>query len=330
LQKYYGGRTTYAHFSDGQPLPLSVTTAGTLNIPKLFLLLHLSLLGGLPVFAQTDSAGAEPRPHPGRVRLLAAGSTTAYSATLVGLHQLWYKEQTRTGFHFFNDNAQWKQVDKAGHLYSTYHLSRLGTQALRWAGLPPGKAAVLGGVTGLVFQTPIEVLDGFSAAYGASWGDVAANMAGAALYVGQQLLWREERIHPRFSFQPTALAKLRPNMLGKNLPEQSLKDYNGQTYWLSFNVKPWLGAESRFPGWLNVSLGYGAQNMVYANDAVNRAQGFHPYRQYYLSFDVNFTRIPTRSRLLRSLFFVLNTVHVPAPALEFNRERGLVFHPLYF
>jgi uncharacterized protein YfiM (DUF2279 family) len=330
LQKYYGRLAGYAHFSDSQPLPLSATTPGTLNITKLFPLLLLCLLGGWAAFAQTDSAGAGPRPHPGRVRLLAAGSTTAYSAALVGLHQLWYKEQARTGFHFFDDNAQWKQVDKAGHLYTTYHISRVGTQALRWAGLPAGKAAVLGGITGLVFQTPIEVLDGFSAAYGASWGDVAANTAGAALYVGQQFLWREPRLHPRFSFRPTALAPLRPNMLGKNLPEQTLKDYNGQTYWLSFDVTPWLGTESRFPGWLNVSLGYGAQNMVYANDAVNRAQGFRPYRQYYLSLDVNFTRIPTRSRLLRSLFFVLNTVHVPAPALEFNRERGVVFHPLYF
>ncbi len=329
-QKYYGGPGGYAHFSNGQPLPLSRTTAGTLNTSKLFPLLFLCLLGGLPAFAQTDSAGAELRPHPGRVRLLAAGSTTAYSATLMALNQLWYKEQARTGFHFFNDNAQWKQVDKAGHLYTTYHISRLGTQSLRWAGLPPTQAAVLGGIAGLVFQTPIEVLDGFSAAYGASWGDVAANTAGAAMYVGQQLLWREQRIHPRFSFRPTALAELRPNMLGKRLPEQSLKDYNGQTYWLSFDVKPWLGAGNRFPGWLNVSLGYGAHNMVYATDAANRGQGFNSYRQYYLSFDVNFTRIPTRSRLLKSLFFVLNTVHVPAPALEFNRERGLVFHPLYF
>ena len=330
LQKYYGCFVAYAHFSDSQPLSLFATTPGTLNVTKLFPLLLLCLLGGLPAFAQTDSAGAGPRPHPGRVRLLVAGSTTAYSATLVGLHQLWYKEQARTGFHFFNDNAQWKQVDKAGHLYTTYHISRVGTQALRWAGLPAGKAAVLGGITGLVFQTPIEVLDGFSAAYGASWGDVAANTAGAVLYVGQQLLWREQRMHPRFSFRPTSLAALRPNMLGKNLPEQSLKDYNGQTYWLSLDVKPWLGTGSRFPSWLDVSLGYGAHNMVYATDAVNRGQGFHSYRQYYLSFDVNFTRIPTRSRLLRSLFFVLNTVHVPAPALEFNRERGFVFHPLYF
>lgn len=292
-----------------------------------FLLLTAARL--LPVCAQ-DSARYHSAPNPKRVRLLAIGSTTAYAATLVGLQQLWYKEQPRSAFHFFDDNAQWKQMDKAGHLYTTYQVSRLGTQAFAWAGLPPRKAALLGGVTGLVFQTPIELLDGFSAAYGASWGDVAANAAGTVLFVGQQLLWQEARIHPRFSFHPTALARLRPNVLGKNLLEQPLKDYNGQTYWLSFDVKPWLGGGSRFPAWLNLSLGYGAQDMVHATEGVNRSQGFAAYRQYYLSFDVNFTRIPTKSRLVRSLLFVLNTIHVPAPALELNRKRGLVFHPLYF
>lgn len=182
----------------------------------------------------------------------------------------------------------------------------------------------------MVFQTPIELLDGFSVAYGASWGDVAANVGGTALFVGQQLVWQEERIHPRFSFYPTSLARRRPNMLGKNLLEQSLKDYNGQTYWLSFDIKPWLGTGSHFPAWLNLSLGYGAQNMVYATNGTNQMHGFDAYRQYYLSLDVNFTHIPTKSRLVKSLLFVLNTIHVPAPALELNRKRGVVFHPFYF
>jgi hypothetical protein len=29
-------------------------------------------------------------------------------------------------FHFINDNAEWLQMDKAGHIYSSYHLGRLG------------------------------------------------------------------------------------------------------------------------------------------------------------------------------------------------------------
>jgi hypothetical protein len=32
----------------------------------------------------------------------------------------------RSDFHFINDNAEWLQMDKAGHIYSSYHLGRLG------------------------------------------------------------------------------------------------------------------------------------------------------------------------------------------------------------
>jgi hypothetical protein len=36
--------------------------------------------------------------------------------------------------------------------------------------------------------------------WGASIGDVAANASGTALYVSQELLWKEQRIVPKFSF----------------------------------------------------------------------------------------------------------------------------------
>jgi uncharacterized protein YfiM (DUF2279 family) len=304
---------------------LSGTKTGPLQKTALFILLSVSLLS-----ARAQDTTGLPVPDKRKLHLLLAGGATAYTATLVGLHQLWYKEQPRSSFRFFNDNAEWKQVDKAGHLYTAYHISRLGMQAFRWAGMPPRKAALLGGVTGLLFQTPIEIMDGFSAAYGASWGDMAANAGGSVLFVGQHLLWQEERIHPKFSFYPSQLAPLRPNMLGGNLPQQALKDYNGQTYWLAFDIKPWLRNESRFPAWLNLSLGYGAGQMVYAGDAINQQQGYDAYRQYFLSLDVNFTRIQTRSRLLKSLFFLLNIVHIPAPALELNRKEGIRLHPVYF
>lgn len=322
LHKYL----TLNRFSADKPLPLSGTKTGPLQKSAFFLLLFVCLL---PASAQ-DTTGYRPATDKKKLHLLLAGGATAYTATLIGLHQLWYKEQPRSSFRFFNDNAEWQQVDKAGHVYTAYHMGRLGMQAFRWTGMSHRKAALLGGVAGLLFQTPIEVMDGYSAAYGASWGDMVANAAGSALLVSQHWLWQEERIHPKFSFFPSGLAPLRPGMLGENLPQQVLKDYNGQTYWLAFDIKPWMRKESRFPAWLNLSLGYGAGQMIYARDAVNRRQGYDSYRRYFLSLDVNFSRIQTRSRLVKRLFFLLNTVHIPAPALELNRKQGVRFHPVYF
>jgi hypothetical protein len=50
----------------------------------------------------------------------------AAQGALVGLNQLWYADYARSDFHFINDNAEWLQMDKAGHIYSSYHLGRLG------------------------------------------------------------------------------------------------------------------------------------------------------------------------------------------------------------
>jgi hypothetical protein len=55
---------------------------------------------------------------------------------------------------------------------------------------------------------------------------------------------------------------LRPNVLGENFLQQTLKDYNGQTYWLSINVASFLSDDTRFPKWLNVAVGYGADGLI--------------------------------------------------------------------
>ncbi|QHT72027.1 DUF2279 domain-containing protein [Rhodocytophaga rosea] len=257
------------------------------------------------------------------------GASTVYAGSLLALNEIWYKESPRTNFHFFNDNAQWLQIDKVGHFYSAYHLSHTGARIFRWTGMDKQKATWLGAATGMVLLIPIEFLDGFSAEYGASWGDLLANSTGVALSL-QNLLWQEPRIHPKFSFHQTSLASMRPNVLGENLPQQMIKDYNGQTYWLAFDIQPWLRETSKFPSWLGVALGYGGEQMVYARSHENQSNGYDSYRQYYLSLDINLTRIRVKNKFLKSLFFALNTIHIPAPALEWNRKQGFRVHALYF
>ena len=80
------------------------------------------------------------------------------------------------------------------------------------------------------------------------------------------MIWNEARIKPKFSFTPTSFAQERPNVLGNGLHEEILKDYNGQTYWLSVDLYAFLNEESKFPKWLNFVFGYGVNNIVYAND----------------------------------------------------------------
>ncbi|MBT1687340.1 YfiM family protein [Fulvivirgaceae bacterium PWU37] len=286
----------------------------------LCLLLFLVSISG---FSQVDSA---QHVNKRRLRGLVIGGAAAYGVTLAGLNHLWYTDTHRQSFRFFNDNAEWKQVDKLGHFYSAFYFSDGTSRALQACQVPARKADLWGALTGFAVLVPVEIFDGFSDAYGASTGDLVADAAGAAFYLGQSYLWNEVRIHPKFSFHRTDYAPQRPNTLGKGLPDEILKDYNGQTYWLSVDMDKFI----HFPKWLNLAVGYGAQGMVYARDSQNLAAGYGaPYRQYYLSLDLDLTAFKTRSKVWNTLLFVAGMIKVPAPSVEFS-ARGTRFHAFYF
>ena len=259
------------------------------------------------------------------------GESVALGATLIGLNQLWYKDYPKSSFHFINDNNQWLQMDKLGHMYSTYHLGRLGSEMLQWSGASQKEQLIYGSTLGLGFLTVVEVFDGFSQEWGASSGDIIANVSGTALYVSQELLWNEQRIIPKFSFHQTKFVAQRPETLGASRNEEILKDYNGQTYWLSFNIHS-FAKDSFFPKWLNLAIGHGGEGMLYGNDAEAIENGIiqDPYRQFYLSLDIDLTKITTKSHFLKTVFSIFNTIKIPAPTLQYNEYNGVKAHFIYF
>ncbi len=254
------------------------------------------------------------------------------SAALVGLHQLWYADYESSSFHFKNDNSHWLQLDKAGHVYAAYQLGRMSAELLAWSGVSKKDQLLYGAGYGFVFLTAVEVFDGHSAEWGFSWGDVAANAAGTAMYVSQELMWQEQRIVPKFSFHTTQYARQRPAVLGSGFGEQVVKDYNGQTYWLSANLRSFM-PNSKLPKWFNVALGYGAEGMLSAttSSAVGLSlPDYERYRQFYISLDVDLTKISTPSSFLRTLFSIFNTIKIPAPTFEIRDSHGVKFHWFYF
>ena len=272
----------------------------------------------------TDSAAQRKR----RLRLLVGGSMLGYGVIYTGLTTAWYTGE-RVPLHWFNDLPEWQQLDKCGHFWGAFQESRGAVDMLRWAGLSEKKAIWYGSFVGFVVQSPIEILDGRDPAFGASATVLAANFLGSSALLAQQLAWHEVRIMPKWSFHLTSYAQQRPNVLGSNVPERWLKDYNGQTYWLCTDVGAFLKPGNRWPRWLQPAVGYGGEDMVYNDAAVNAANDLRPYRQFYLSLDVDLRRIPTRSVLLKRVFYTLSIFHLPAPALEYNGRNGFQFHGLY-
>lgn len=277
-----------------------------------------------------------------RTWLVAGANVVGYSGAMIGLYSAWYKNYPRTGMHSFNDWPEWKQVDKVGHFYSAYAESRGSMELWRWTGIDRKKRIWIGGMSGAFYQTVIETLDGFSEGWGWSWADFGANILGSGALVAQELAWNDQRIKLKFSFHrknysDPQLDQRSASLFGKRESERFLKDYNGQTYWASVNLKPFF-PRSGIPEWFSLSVGYGAEGLFGGTENIARddngnitfdRRDLPRYRQWYLAPDIDLSKIRTRSKALRFFFTFLSAFKFPAPALEWSKGK-LRVHALYF
>ena len=299
-----------------------------------------------------------------RLFITSGVAAAGYTGIVYVLDQYWYAGYERAPMHSFDDSHEWNQMDKTGHLFTGYLETKWAYQIFRWTGAKKRNALIAGAGVGVLFQTTLEVLDGTSAEWGFSWSDVGANTAGGLLYAGQQLAWNEERISLKLSshkrsrslYDYTIRATNDPNVTttlglradalygkGENPFETLLKDYNTLTLWTSINIWSFLPNReaSKFPKWLNVAVGYGAENLYRGEPAydwkdkngnhfqIDPAE-FPRYRQFYIAPDIDLTKIKTKSKALKTLFFALNSFKFPLPALEINGQGAFIFHPVYF
>lgn len=300
---------------------------------RLFLLYCVLVIVARPGLAQPQPVGNIPAHdgiRQGRFIGVVAGTALFYGITLVMLKKAWYKKKVR--FHSFNDNREWLQMDKIGHAATAYCMSRGGYELMRWSGVNEGASILTGGLLALLFQSTIEVYDGYSEGWGFSKGDMAANVAGTLLFVGQQYGFGEQKVTMKYGFRKSIYPPYRPELLGRKTGVQMLKDYNAQQYWLSLNLASVLPVGPAFPRWLNLDLGYSGSGMVggHSNPVVFGKDGkevkFERYRQFYISPDADFSRLPVNASLQRFIgtaqFF-----KIPAPSIEFNRIHKVRFHP---
>ena len=258
------------------------------------------------------------------------------------LNNAWYKNYPKTSFHTFDDSGEWQQMDKVGHSWGAYNIARASAAMWRWSGVSHKTSTWIGGISSTAYLTVIEILDGHSAGWGWSWADMGANLFGSALFISQELGWKEQRLQFKFSFHQNnydelELDKRADQLFGEPWYERMLKDYNAQTYWLSANLRSFF-PKSKIPAWLNISFGYGSEGMFggfknqwidqLGNDVVRN--DIPRIRQYYLAPDIDFTKIPTRSKFLKTTFAILNAFKCPAPALMIDSKGNFRAYGIYF
>lgn len=274
-------------------------------------------------------------PDPSRLRLVTGVQAGGYLASMLALNQMWYSDHPRSSFHFHDDLPDWKQLDKMGHIASTYHIGRISAKTFRWSGMNPRRSATFGSLYALALLTTVEIMDGFSAEWGASVSDLAANKIGAGSFLLQELAWEQQRIGIKYSFRPSGLEQYRPDLLGDGFHENLLKDYNGMTFWASVNISSFLDAGSSFPSWLNLAVGYGADGLLGSRSNPETYNGqplpqLERYRQWYLAPDIDLSKIQTGNPFLNNLLSTLNFLKMPSPALEYNAVEGWRFHWVFF
>lgn len=259
--------------------------------------------------------------------ILGAGSITY-------LYKAWYDNYPKSSFHFFNDGKAWMQMDKIGHATTSYFGGKIGYDLLRYAGVNRSKALWYGGSIGFAYLSLIEIMDGNSKEWGFSSTDLLANGIGAALFISQQAFWNDQRISLKYSFHSSKYSSMRPDLLGSNFLETMLKDYNGQSYWLSTNIYSFLPKGSRFPKFINLAIGYSAEGMLgsFSNPlTVNgiSTKNIERQRQYLLSLDIDLRKIKVRNPYLKALFEAFSFVKIPFPTLILQDGKMQV-HPFYF
>ena len=126
------------------------------------------------------------------------------------------------------------------------------------------------------------------------------------------------------------------SLYGKNILNRMLKDYNGQTYWLSANIKSFF-PKSNVPAWLNIAVGYGAEGMFGATEnkwkdvlgnKYDRTD-IQRYRQWYIAPDVNLMKIKTKNKFVKATLFFFNSFKFPMPSIGFSKK-GVQFNWIHF
>jgi hypothetical protein len=278
--------------------------------------------------------------HTSKRWVLGGVQASLWAGSFIALNKAWYANYPKAPFHFYNDGKEWLQMDKFGHAWSTYQISQHTSKIWQWSGLSPQKSILIGTFSGMAYLSIIEILDGYSDKWGFSGYDVLSNATGASLYGIQEIAWKEQRILMKLSYTPVSYGNLKyraDQLFGSGAIEKVLKDYNGQTYWLSANIKSFL-PQSSFPTWLNLAAGYGASTMLggYENkwtdingNPITRYD-INRVRRFHLSLDIDLSRIKTKNKKMATILSILNVLKVPAPSIEINSKGKLKFHPLFY
>jgi hypothetical protein len=87
-----------------------------------------------------------------------------------------------------------------------------------------------------------------------------------------------------------------------------------------------------------LTIGYGAEGLLGGHDNVwQNSEGkaidysnIARTKRFFISVDLNASVLRSKNKIFSYLFAPFVLLKFPAPAIEINAERGIIFHPIYF
>lgn len=266
-------------------------------------------------FVTGDSTKAESL-NVARLAIVGGVSVAGFVVGHIALNNLWWKGE-RSDFHF-NWDDDWTYAlgaDKVGHAVTPYIGTDLYRQAFIWTGMNDLQSVWIGGALVSLYTTYVEVRDGFSAEWGFSWGDFAANTLGISWRVAEVYEPWLNNIRWKISYWPSEAYR-------SGGYSSIVDDYESTYHWASLNVNAILPKHWRpwWPDFVNIAVGHSVRGV-----AALDGSGDH---ELYLGLDWNTEGLPGDGALLRWLKRTINYYHLPAPTVRITPN--VVWYGLHF
>ena len=268
-------------------------------------------------------------------KVINIGVPSAAIISLVGINEVWYKNYARSDFHYFDDLKEWNGMDKVGHACTSYHLNKVSHTLFEKNHIK--NPLLKSSIYTFGYMLGVELLDGYSTEWGFSIYDVIGNGLGTFLYSIQESKLNSQPFKIKFSSTKTAYATCRPSLLGENRLQQIFKDYNGQTYWVTFNYNELSNKKIKIFEYVDFAFGYsvdgftGGHNnpeITSCNCAISECNNLRRTSQFIFSLDLNTSKIKNNHPIIGKFLLPFDIIKIPFPAIILNNSKN--FRLIYF
>jgi hypothetical protein len=253
------------------------------------------------------------------------GAVVIANASVYYIFKDAYWNEPKSKFHTFNDwyNAD-MNIDKLGHIYAGILLSKTAYKVLKATNVPENYAVVSSTLSSIFFQTQIEIHDAFYEKWGWSWWDFGTNVFGAIYPHLQNHFKPLQTINLKWSYHPSPA-------LRKGWYDHWIKDYEGYTFYLTFDVHSMLPepVDRYWPKWLNIAIAYGVEKVKLGKNIWNSSGRPLGDKEWFIALDYSLLKLfNPQSKTLREILDLLDNFHFPAPAVRISPST--IWYGIYF